>query len=54
MKKRPTVTHPPYSVVKAVENEFRATPTLADICAKHGLTKIQLYTGLQQTEGLPK
>lgn len=44
----------PWSVFKAVEHEFRAAPTLTDICSKHGITKLQLYTWRRLTGGLPK
>lgn len=54
LKRRAPVVQPPSAVFKAVENEFRATPTLADICARHGITRRQLYDWRQQTGGLPK
>lgn len=39
---------------KAAEREYRALPTLHEICAKHGITRRQLYSWRYLTGGLPK
>lgn len=50
----PVAPPAPSSAFKAAEREYRALPTLHQICAKHGITRRQLYSWRYLTGGLPK
>lgn len=50
----PAAPPAPSAAFKAAEREYRALPTLHEICAKHGITRRQLYSWRYLTGGLPK